>query len=284
MKNFFKSAAIKVSAIAAAAFLVASTPAVALICNFRSGEFDMLYTFYSASIPDFDEKKDGSENILSYPSVEHAFQAAKTDDVEIRKTFMNISAAQARSAGTNINPKRNNWENLKFQIMYKLNWQKFSSNTALKSKLLNTGEHIIIDGHNTQPNDTVWGVAFQKTTDYPDGVWTGENNLGLILMQIRSELRSGKTEPGTYTANNKVYKYSSLPFSEAQPYGGEEYKPTELSGSGGTSSEKQNPVTGIFDGLFVLQVIIFFASIAAFMLLRTFYKKYKLFSNHDCRL
>ena len=63
--------------------------------------------------------------------------------------------------------------------MYDLNKIKYTTNLDLKQKLLDTGELEIIEGNTW--NDTYWGQC-------PIGY--GLNNLGKILMLIRSEIKN----------------------------------------------------------------------------------------------
>lgn len=111
-----------------------------------------------------------------YLSTEHAYQAAKTPDRNIRKEVMRLSCADARRWGQKI-LLRSDWEEVKLQVMMDVNWFKFASNDALKRLLLETEDAELVENNNW--SDRYWGVC--------NGV--GENNLGKILMQIRDELR-----------------------------------------------------------------------------------------------
>jgi ribA/ribD-fused uncharacterized protein len=63
--------------------------------------------------------------------------------------------------------------------MYRAVRRKFELHPELRELLLATGEEDIAE---SAPADYYWGVG-------RDG--TGQNRLGKIIMQIRSELRSG---------------------------------------------------------------------------------------------
>lgn len=56
-------------------------------------------------------------------------------------------------------------------------YAKFTQNSELYNLLLSTGSSIIIEGNLWQ--DTFWGVVNGE----------GQNNLGLLLMLLRNELR-----------------------------------------------------------------------------------------------
>lgn len=112
-----------------------------------------------------------------YPSVEHAYQAAKTLDMKVREVISFIpSAGQAKRAGRKVKI-RPGWDGMKVGVMKELVQKKFQD-PELKTRLLNTGDRIIIEGNDW--GDTFWGMCDNQ----------GRNELGQILMSIRSELRS----------------------------------------------------------------------------------------------
>lgn len=112
---------------------------------------------------------------LKYPTVEHAYQAAKTaDPTERRRIREADSPSKAKKLGQQVK-LRADWEEVKLQIMEDLLIQKFSD-PALKQKLLDTG-----DGYLEETNtwgDKFWGVCKGN----------GKNHLGKILMKIRKTL------------------------------------------------------------------------------------------------
>lgn len=112
-----------------------------------------------------------------YPSVEHAYQAAKTDDVNERDIIRRApTPAMAKKAGNLIFLKE--WtDSKKLNVMEGLLVQKFRKGNYLSKKLLDTGDLELIEGNNW--GDTFWGVCRGQ----------GSNHLGQILMKIREELR-----------------------------------------------------------------------------------------------
>lgn len=136
-----------------------------MINEFR-GKYYFLSNFYSAPV-----LYDG----IKYNNNEAAFQAQKTLDLNLRKTFSTLEPNTAKARGRKIK-LREDWEDVKDQIMYEICLAKFSQNENLKNLLLSTNNEELIEGNNW--NDTYWGVSY--------GV--GKNKLGMILMKIRSEL------------------------------------------------------------------------------------------------
>lgn len=111
-----------------------------------------------------------------YPSVEHAYQAAKTIDYDERLKFQqNIPAKKAKLLGKKVT-LRPDWDNIKRGVMIGLLVQKFSPTSEEGQKLLATGNAELIEGN--WWGDTYWGVC--------KGV--GENHLGKILMAIRDKI------------------------------------------------------------------------------------------------
>ena len=76
------------------------------------------------------------------------------------------------------NPLRSDWEEVKDEVMHQALRMKFRQNPDIAKELLATGDAIIIE--HTQ-NDAYWA-------DGGDG--SGKNKLGLLLMQVRQELKN----------------------------------------------------------------------------------------------
>lgn len=111
---------------------------------------------------------------LLFPSVEHAFQAAKCRDVIERRSFTFGAAADIKQLGQTV-PLRSDWDEVKPEVMLDLVRRKFEI-PALARRLLGTGDAELIEGNLW--GDRYWGVC--------GGV--GRNELGKILMRVREEL------------------------------------------------------------------------------------------------
>ena len=140
------------------------------IDNFHGENFFLSNFFYS----------EVAFNGETYPTVEHAFQAAKTFDQEQRKNILQASSpAKAKQMGCKVT-LRQDWEQVKFEIMFMLLKQKFSQ-AGLRQKLVETGDIELIEGNTW--GDTIWGCILVN------GQWTGQNHLGKLLMNLRSDIR-----------------------------------------------------------------------------------------------
>lgn len=139
-----------------------------MISSFRD-EYFFLSNFYPVEI-----KLDG----IVYPNAETAFQAQKTLDVEERRKFSMLkNPVQAKRLGRKVK-LRDDWEEVKLDIMTEIVSQKFLQHPHLIEMLLQTGDEELIEGNKW--GDRFWGVCKGK----------GENHLGKILMKIRDAYKS----------------------------------------------------------------------------------------------
>ena len=113
----------------------------------------------------------------AYPSLEHAYQAAKTLD-EDERSWVRASAVAglAKQKGQRVTV-RGDWDRIKRRVMFKLVKDKFTRDESLKEKLLKTGNASLVEDNTW--GDTYWGVCNGK----------GKNHLGKILMRVRNQLR-----------------------------------------------------------------------------------------------
>jgi len=117
----------------------------------------------------------------SYPSNEHAYQAAKTLDNAEREIIHNLqSAKDAKRAGMKVT-LRPNWDAIKNDIMLEILRLKFT-NKDLKEKLIQTGDSILVEANYW--HDNWFGVCYCEKCK---GV--GKNYLGQLLMKVREELK-----------------------------------------------------------------------------------------------
>ena len=114
-----------------------------------------------------------------YPSVEHAYQSAKSDSEDWKlECQTNISAGTIKRLGKEVEIV-DDWETKKIYIMAKLINQKFNRE-PFKSFLLATNDEVIQEGNYW--GDKFWGVDL-KTGE-------GLNILGKMIMNKRNLLRS----------------------------------------------------------------------------------------------
>lgn len=145
------------------------------VLTFSSLRYRFLSNFWYAEVA-----YDG----LIYPSTEHAYQAAKTPSEEARgRILLAPSCAVAKQMGRYVQ-LREDWEDIKVSVMLGLLRQKFQ-HEPLRLWLRYTGSARLVEGN-------TWGDAFWGVTQ--NGTGRGRNELGRLLMDVRAELRSGRTE------------------------------------------------------------------------------------------
>ena len=116
---------------------------------------------------------------IEFPSVEHAYVAAKTLDTSKRYEIADIAATRAgevKRLGREL-VLRPHWHEIKRSVMLPLIAQKFMLR-PLRDELLDTGNAILIEGNNW--GDTYWGICRGK----------GENHLGKIIMDVRTLIQA----------------------------------------------------------------------------------------------
>lgn len=113
---------------------------------------------------------------LIYPSLEHAYQADKTNDIKTKQEIINTkSPGLVKKMGRKVK-MRNDFNSI--LTMFELLTIKFN-NPKMRELLLSTGDAILIEGNDW--NDTFWGVCNGK----------GKNVLGKLLMKVRNNLTKG---------------------------------------------------------------------------------------------
>jgi ribA/ribD-fused uncharacterized protein len=146
--------------------------------------FGFLSNFHQAPIRLDDE---------DWPTAEHYYQAQKSLDPEYRRQ-VRATATPGRAKRLGADPDgpvyrsrgswfrasgrsfRAGWMEMRADVMRRTVLAKFLQNPELAERLLATGDAEIVEDSGT---DTFWGAG-------PDG--TGQNQLGLLLVEVRAEL------------------------------------------------------------------------------------------------
>lgn len=123
-----------------------------------------------------------------YQTSEHAYASAKTLDPEwARKIAVAHDAGLAKYYGRNA-PLRDDWEEIKYQVMWDILQAKFAKSAAARKYLRDTIGGRIFEGNTW--GDTVWGVVQSEgaTGTGKAGTHYGQNALGEMLTEIRGNL------------------------------------------------------------------------------------------------
>jgi len=141
-----------------------------------SGEYDWLSNFYPVVVY-FED--------INFPTVEHAYVAAKSKDGMHKYRVSQVPANQAgkvKRMGRKCR-LREDWEMVKISIMKRLLMQKFSYED-FRVKLLKTGNKTLVEGNYW--HDNYWGSC--GCGKGPCG-YHGKNMLGKLLMEIRDIIK-----------------------------------------------------------------------------------------------
>lgn len=114
-----------------------------------------------------------------WPTTEHYFQAQKFAGTEHAEEVRRASTPKraAELGRDRKRPLRPDWEHVKNDVMRRAVRRKFETHPKLREVLLSTGDEEIVEN---APHDYYWGCG---------RTGTGRNMLGIILMEVRAELR-----------------------------------------------------------------------------------------------
>lgn len=145
------------------------------ISQFR-GEFRFLSNFFPATVV-----MDG----LRFTDTEAAFQSQK--EPEKAHMFEGLDPATTKAMGRKAN-LREDWDEVKNDVMRRVVRLKFEQNTDLRKHLIDTGDAVLIEGNNW--HDNYWGACTCEGCERKKG----KNMLGNILMELRSEFQKQESD------------------------------------------------------------------------------------------
>jgi ribA/ribD-fused uncharacterized protein len=128
---------------------------------------------------------------VSYPTVEHYYQAMKAREFGDSESEKRILEARTPKAAKAMGRKVKNfmkevWDEKRREIMLRAVKAKFVQHPELQKQLLDTGKRPI---GKADPRNTFWGigtgVASEKSNDPTK--WRGQNQLGKMLMSFRED-------------------------------------------------------------------------------------------------
>ena len=118
----------------------------------------------------------------SYPTLEHAYQAAKARTAEDHDR---VAAApdpeQAKRAGRALE-RREDWREVRTGVMRAALAAKFAPGSVAARRLLATGDAVLVE---LAPH----GDELNGLSPQPDGTWRGRNLVGVLLTERRGQLR-----------------------------------------------------------------------------------------------
>lgn len=148
------------------------------------GEYRWLSNFYKVDI------KYGG---LVFPSTENAYQAMKSTSKNHAIKCTLCEPGVAKRLGKKCQDSdnfRSNFHNIKLDLMYKLNLQKYFENDDLALFLAHTGDKKIVETNLW--HDNFWGDCICPKCNS----FNGKNHLGKIIMKIRHLITGAKIWEG----------------------------------------------------------------------------------------
>lgn len=144
---------------------------------------------YLANYAAYGFEKEG----IYYKTVEHYYQSKKFENQEIINKIVNCDTPKEASqiGRDRANIRKNDFKNIKKQVMLEGVLEKFRQNKEICYKLIETRNEQIIE--NTV-DEYYWGIGKEKN---------GKNNFGKILMQAREILKDEIVEQILQSCKNK---------------------------------------------------------------------------------
>jgi ribA/ribD-fused uncharacterized protein len=127
---------------------------------------------------------DNSEQLFVYYKAIF-FKDFETADKILKTQTPKVSMELGREVK---NYNEEEWSKVRFDFMYKANYEKFNQNEDLLEKLINTKDKILVEGNSI---DYIWGVGidWKNNLIFDQKNWNGLNLLGKTLMKVREDLR-----------------------------------------------------------------------------------------------
>ena len=128
-----------------------------------------------------------------YPSVAHAFQAARTSDTDLRSSIAKCADFQALYTLCEEMDNPADWQKQRLFVMERLIRDKFRRNRELQRRLLETGSKALINTYTdaTVASNLFWGLVGPK----------GQNHVGNLLMKTRKDIETGREVEGWLVAS-----------------------------------------------------------------------------------
>ena len=141
------------------------------------GAHRFLSNDYECEIYDYEGNK--------FKSSEAMFHSYRTIDSDQRVKFTKMTPQEARDYVIDELETRSDWDDIKYDAMWYVIYQKFAQNRRLAKLLIETGRDLLI--YENTDNDLYWGMVpnVVPVGDSETATLNGQNRLGRILMQVR---------------------------------------------------------------------------------------------------
>lgn len=155
-----------------------------IICFHNPDEENgFLSNWYPSHFSVDDNKFTSMEQYMMYK------KAVTFNDEKIANEILSITdVAEIKRLGRLVSGYNDNiWNGLRQIIIYEGLIEKFSQNTTLRKKLLETQDAILAE---CAVKDCIWGIGLSMTDDnrFEMSKWRGQNLLGYSLMMVREKI------------------------------------------------------------------------------------------------
>lgn len=130
----------------------------------------------------------------------HACTEMLRDDIA-EKVFHARTPKEAKQLASEVKLGSNVWGTKRDDVMRNVIRAKAASNKEFRDELLNSGDKLLVE---SSPSDTYWasGLDHRTTLTTDPSYYPGQNTLGKILTEVRSELRGQTPGAGSSRADN----------------------------------------------------------------------------------
>lgn len=153
------------------------------------GDYGFLSNFYKTNFECFI-----NDNIIHFSCSEQYFMYYKcltfesSNEELLNMILKETNPVKIKALGRKVqNFDDKIWDKKKYSIILNALYYKFSQNSLLKEKLLNTNNKILYEA---APRDKIWGIGFsaEKAINTDINKY-GSNLLGIALMEIRNKFK-----------------------------------------------------------------------------------------------
>ena len=148
-------------------------------------------------------------NDMEFATSEHAYQwRACTEVLRVdlaEKVYKAATPREAKLIANEIKHETTNWHTIKYDVMKEILRAKLSSSQQFKDALLDTGDKILVEAR----IDDYWGsgLSHALTVNINPDMYPGSNKLGILLAELRGELRNATVD----ITEDVIVKEQSLP-------------------------------------------------------------------------
>lgn len=154
-------------------------------------------------------------NGQSFDSAERAYQFSRAKNLKapevVKKVLATRNSRECKKQSKFLESTVE-WDVAKRGIMKMIVHEKFAQNNDIKERLINTGTTNLVEG----TFDFFWGAgALLSSKVLKEGKWTGRNEMGLILCEVREDLKRTESWKAFSQGNTASQRISQNTYADA---------------------------------------------------------------------